>query len=482
MELSKSFISYINSENIAGRTYKNPTYTYKQNQNITDGVLVRPLWRIPTSALRNAATGTSLISAIHTVRVDFLHRFARINKKEGLWFRTEDPDDELTDEMETEMRETGKWFERMGDLIDGWQSRDNLYTVFEMMIRDTLTIDSVCFYLVWNSLSKLIELKYLDPATIFACDPKKGYRGDKGIAFVQMIDDDVVETFTSNEILLTHKNHMSDVNMRGFGFSPLEACILDLSGIVNALKLNRKMFERNILPGFASLSADMSEDAVESLNTQFREMFSDLENSGKVPFIASSAGEIKWTPLNLPSDMMLEKFMQWGTLFVLSAHGMDQAELGLHLNSGQNQYEANQIDKAVHSMTRANKSLLSNAENIFNTLLTLKGVESPFVCYIAGQDPEDELAKLNKEKDEVQNWKLIDEVRIENDLPPLGEKMAELYGVDESKYKLAGAIVLNTVFQQNLSGISAASTDSPEEEPDSFNKKDEDYYDPDLAM
>ncbi|TGJ99862.1 phage portal protein [Leptospira langatensis] len=456
LQMAKSFFGMVNSDQVAGR--KNPTYTYNQVQNIADGVLLRPIGRIPTDTLRLAAYSTSLISAIHTNRVDELHKFAHISKKEGLWFRTEDEDSQIDDETAARMKACGKWFEKMGDLVENWSGRDHLFPVFEMMLRDTLTIDGLAFYLVRNAFGKLIEMRYLDPATIYPVDPRKGYKGDKSIAFVQIVDNNPVETFGPDEILWPHKNHLSDVNMRGFGFSPLEACMLDMSGVINTTRFNRSRFTRQPPAGFLSVQADLSPDSLDALEMQWEEMVSGQDDSHKVPILATSAGEVKWTPLNLSNDLIYEKFMQWMVSFVLMSHGMDQAELGLRLIGSQSLSEANQMDKSLHSMTRAKKSILSYFAHTFNTIREFREDFHGIVVFFPGQDPEDEKEKMAKEKDEVQYLKLVDEVRIKRDEPKLSEKMAELYGGSEEDYKFAGAMLLNPQFMQVYNQIIANSS------------------------
>ncbi|MCG6195610.1 phage portal protein [Leptospira sp. FAT2] len=486
ISLAKSWFNQVNSAEIAGRQ---PIYTYDQTQQMRDGINLRPSWRIPISNLRNASYATSLISAIHTVRVEDLSRFARISSKSGLWFRMEDEDLEVTDEILQRMKSCGRWFDKMGDLTPGWANRDHLVSVFEMMLRDTLTIDSIAYYLIFNSFGKLIEMKYLDPGTIFTVDSAKGYRGDKSIAFVQIIDDNVVETFGPNEILYLHKNHLSDVTMRGFGFSPLEACMLDLVGVIRSLKFNRDTFSRQHPPGYLSLQGDISQDGLESLQLQWQEMISGLDDSHRIPIIATSAGEVKWTPLNIPNEMVFKELLQWCVSLVLMGHGMDQAELGLRLIGSQSLSEANQTEKSKLSLTRAKLSLLNYFESAFSKLKSFR--EDDFggiVCEFTGKDPEDEKDKIQKYKDEVSNWKLLDEIRIEQDEPTIGETLSDLYGVSSDDYKLAGAVILNPVFQQNLQMIRQETSysgyvENPEteyEDPDedlSFEENEESNFD-----
>ncbi|WP_061234251.1 portal protein [Leptospira interrogans] len=451
IHLAKSFFNQVNSENIEGRK---PVYNHDQINQIRDGVLLRPPFRIPVSQLRNASYGTSIISAIHTIRIDELSRYAKLNKKKGLWFRTENEEDEITDEIQEKIKNCSKFFERMGDLTEGWMNRDNFSSVFEMMIRDTLTFDSISFYLVYNSLGKLVEIKYLDPATIFQVDKEKGYKGDRSISFVQIIDDRVVEVFNENEILLLHKNHISDVSMRGFGLSPLEACILDLVGVIRSLKFNRDTFTRQHPPGFMSLIGDATQEVIESIQLQYREMISGMDDSHTIPILGTSAGEIKWTPLNIANDMTFKELMQWCVSFVIMSHGMDQSELGLRLTGSAALGEANQVEKSKFSLNRSCISLLTYFEMGFNKIRQIREDDfSGIICEFVGTDPEDEKDKLSKNKDEVSNWKLIDEIRIEQDKPTIAQTLADLYGVSEEEYKMAGAVILNPIFQQNLQMI-----------------------------
>ncbi|EMO31562.1 phage portal-like protein [Leptospira santarosai str. HAI821] len=394
-----------------------------------------------------------------------------MSQKTGLWFRTENEEDTVDDELLFKMKQCGRFFEKMGDLTPGWQNRDHIGSVIEMMTRDTLTLDSVAFYLVYNSFGKLLEIRYLDPATIFPVDPEKGYCGDRGITFVQIIDDNIVETFSASEILWLHKNHISDVSMRGFGFSPLEACILDLVAVINSLKFNRDTFTRQHPQGFMSFQGDATQEVIESLQLQWQEMISGIDDSHRIPIIGTSAGEVRWTPLSIPNDMLFKELMQWCTSFVLMGHGMDQSELGLRLIGSQATFsEGNQVEKSKLSMTRANLSLLTYFESSFNRLKEFREDDfSGIVCEFSGKNPEDEKEKLGKNKDEVSNWKLIDEIRIEQDKPTIAETLSELYGVNEEDFKMAGAVILNPIFQQNLQMLqnSIQSNSNIDEDPNS---------------
>ncbi|EMN98124.1 hypothetical protein LEP1GSC112_0073 [Leptospira interrogans serovar Pomona str. UT364] len=146
--------------------------------------------------------------------------------------------------------------------------------------------------------------------------------------------------------------------------------------------------------------------------------------------------------------------MQWCVSFVIMSHGMDQSELGLRLTGSATLGEANQVEKSKFSLNRSCISLLTYFEMGFNKIRQIREDDfSGIICEFVGTDPEDEKDKLSKNKDEVSNWKLIDEIRIEQDKPTIAQTLADLYGVSEEEYKMAGAVILNPIFQQNLQMI-----------------------------
>ena len=456
ISLSKGFLSYVDQSEVAGKYItKEPVYNDKELMYQSDGVLLRPPFRISCDDLRAASYGNSLIGAIHKIRVDDLSRFSQtIVKKNGSALEgfTWQADDEDTEPDIQTVKKANKFFELMGDKIDGWSSRDRLGTVFEMMLRDTLSVDSVAFYLVKNSLGQLIEIRYLDPCTIFPVDPKVGFRGDKNIAWVQIVNHNITETFTKDEIIWKHQNHISDVRMRGFGISPTEVSILELVGVIHALKFNRDRFNsRNPPPGILSLDGDISEETMDSLQLQYSNMFSGNYNNYRIPIIATPGGKINYTPLNVQNDLQFDKLLQWLSSLVLAAHGMDQAELGMRLQASQTLSEASPDARIAHASSRAKKAMLSFFSDVFNEI---KEFHPDFgeikQCFI-NIDPADAERDFEKRQKAIRSHMLIDEIRQLEGLPTLGETYSKLYGLEKEEaetVKKLGGTILDAQFTQ----------------------------------
>lgn len=469
--LTKGFLNTIDNEQFAGKYMKNPVYNDKDNQLQSDGVMLRPSSRISYDDLRAASYGNSLIGAIHKIRVDDISRFSKTiiskngSSNEGFTWESEDEDKHIDKET---VKKANKFFELMGDKIEGWSSRDKLGTVFEMMLRDTLSIDSIALYLVKNSFGHLIEIRYLDPATIFPVDPKIGFRGDKTVGWVQIVNHNIVETFAHDEIIWKHQNHISDIRMRGFGISPTEVSILELVGVINALKFNRDRFNsRNPPPGLLGVDGDISEETMENLQLQYANMFSGNYNNYRIPIIATPGGKINYTPLNIQNDLQFDKLLQWLSSLVLAAHGMDQAELGMKLQASQALSEASPDARIAHASSRAKKAMLNFFSDIFNEVKEFHPDFKEIKQIFINIDPADLDREFEKREKMVKSRMLIDEVRALDGLPPLGEVYAKLYQLDDEKaeaVKRLGGTILDAQFTQYSNPIFQGLQPQPEQE------------------
>jgi len=470
----KAFVPDNVISNIVDRQ-KKPIYTDEEMQFLSDGVLLRSADRVSYSDLRRASYSTSIIGAIHKIRIDDMSRFSNIviskNKKsEGFGFQMEDEEKETTSKDKELIKNACKFFQLMGDRTEGWSKRDKLGVVFEMMIRDTLSIDGTAFFLVKNQLGRLKEVRYLDPATINAVDSGKGYRGDKRVGYVQIVNNNVKEVFEHDEIILRNQYHLSDVRMRGFGLSPTETCIMELVAMLNLLKYNRDRFNsRNPPPGMITLQGDISQEVLEELQMQYASLYSGNNNNYRIPIIAAP-GDVKYMPLSgIPDDMTFDKLFQTVSSLVLAAHGMDSAELGIRLQDSQSLSEANPDGKINNSMTRSKKAMLNYFSDIFNEIKEYIPEYDDIKQVFYGISFDDDEAEIARNDKAIRTYMTIDEIRAKNDLEPLGEVFSKSYGVDLELVKRLGGTILDgtySMYSQNILASLDGGDDQEEGEDD----------------
>lgn len=482
--LAKALLSQINTQRFAGQYgQKAPVYSYSESQWLHDGVLLRPADRVSFRDLRAISLSNSLIGAIHTVRVDDLSQFAHPYDGEcGFDLDMEDMEKQAKGSDKKLIKEAREFFKFMGDKVEGWSARDHYNAVFQFMIRDTLALDRTTFYLDRSRRGPLREIRYLDPATIYQVG-QQGFKGNKNVGSVQIINNEYVEEFGHDQILLRHKNRISDVRYRMFGISPAEVSVMEIIAVINALKYNRQRFSNNPPPGFFSVQGSVSEEVLNALQLQWEDMWTNNENNFRFPMM-SSEHEVKYTPLNIHSDIAFEKLMQWLSTFVLACHGMDQAELGLRLMGSSSLSEGSMDGRMQSSMTRAKRALLAYFASIYNDLIEIDTRYKGLVFVFRGIDPEDEDKTIERQSKLVKSTQTVDEIRAQQDLPTLGEEFKKRYNLSDEEFekvKFAGAVIEDPTWSQ-LAGGMIGQLSNPQEPEGAPDEVDDDFFDDSLLL
>jgi hypothetical protein len=499
LRVAKALYKQVDSESVAGRK---PVLNHDDLKLMQEGVLIRPPWRIPFHELRQASYSTSLIGAIHKIRVDDLSAFFRVfvqgKTPEGFGFEVSDIFGDLEKaknkshdrEFDELVSQAKKFFYYMGDKIEGWSKRDRFHTVGEMMIRDTLAIDRVAFWLKRNAFGKVIEIIYLDPATIYPTGDE-GYRNDKSIGWVQIVDNQVVMEFGHEEIVCRSQNHSSDVRYRNFGLSPAESSIMELVTIIYILKKNRDRQSNRTPPeGIITVNGIVSEEALDALSAQWKNIFTGGMNNYAIPIMASENGDIKYQPLNIANDMVFDKLLEWTTGLVCASHGIDPMEVGLRLRDSGALSEASPDGRLKNTTSRAKKSLLSFFSDVCNEIKEHVEAFEPITFHFSGIDKQDENDVLERDLKEVKAFRTVDELRRQRNLPTLEQELIDSYGLDPEKVKGIGGMILDATFNQFASpklttedpNAGMGGDDGQGEEGDSSDEEGEDEdedFDPD---
>jgi len=484
--LTKTLYSLIEEQSRKAVSNRNIVYTHEETQLHGDGVLLRPNWRVKFDDLRKSTYGNSLIAAIIKIRIDDVSPYFEIRKtktkdfRPGFSFTTQDEDIMPDEKMQKKFLVLAEFFKIMGlkteyttdsgQIVELWRSRDRIKDVGQMMIRDILTVDQVCFHKVRNRFGKIIELRYLDPCTIYPVDPQKGFRGNKEISHVQIIDGIPTNQFVHGEIYTRSMNCISDIRFRGSGLSPTETSIMQIVDIIRAIRFNSNRFERPQSFGFLNTAQELNEEQLESLQLQWQNIFQNPDNGTVVPILAGT--DVKYTSLNMPSELMFDRLIQILSSLVFANFGMDQAEAGLRLNNSQSLSEASHDYRIASSKDRAKKAMLSFFSDVFNEILEdIEGTEG-IKQYFTGIE-EDRDAELDRDKKLLNTYMSLDAVRKKNNQPPLAEEIRDMYNLSDEQYekiKMIGAIPIDPTFNQwatmMIQGVMDQGGGAPEGMPD----------------
>lgn len=442
---------------------KDPIYTDELVALRDRGIMVRPIYRISTDDLRNIAYSSSLIGAIHQIVSDDASIYCQYLEDPGFKFKMKEAEEEVTPALETEMKEWAKFLLLMGDKsISDWRERDRFHEVIEMATRDTLAIDSVAYQRSYNRLDRLADVRYLDPGTIYQIDRKKGYEGDKNITHVQMIRGRVTETWEEGRLVYRHKNNLSDIRMRGFGFSPIEQCILEIMSLLFTVKHNGDRFNsRN--PPKVLLTSENTINANDQarLELEWENAFHGPREGFKIPMMFG-AGKMQVHKLDVSDDFEFDKMMQIVSSFIIAAHGVDPAQLGLKLNNSQALSEASMDGRQHFSRDRMHGAIMGFHQDCLNELIDPPD-DLPYRMIFSGVKTEDANKRADLSDKEFKSFKSLDELRKERDMPTMAEEAEEyrkagIYSEKEAKkHAKLGALRGNQYYSQAFTSVIAES-------------------------
>lgn len=425
---------------------------------MTDGVILRPSNRLRESDLREVANASTLLGAIHQVYADDGRRHGTPDKAAGFVWKLRDKEKKPSGADKARIYEKERLVEYMGDkTLPTWESRDRLEDCLEMAIRDTLTIDKVAWLRTKNRRGQIIDVTYLDPATIFRTDPKLGYRGDQSITHVQVVDGNVVETYETGRIILRNRSKISDIRMRGHGWSPVESCIFEVMGGVHAMKHNMDRFNgRNPPKMIMSAKNNISQAMMDLLEEIWEMSFAGDSMEFRLPLV-HGVEDLKVHSLQTEQDGIFPQFLQNCFSLILARYGMDAAEIGLNFSQSKTLSEPSIDGRAQFSRNRRHAAIMSFMERCIREIFDDESEKNPLVFAFTGILVEDEDKRLDRIAKQLSNFVPLDQVLAQNDMPSYGEFAANFFEDKEdprlAKLKLLGMSILNPQFMQSFDKI-----------------------------
>lgn len=341
------------------------------------------------------------------------------------------------------------------------KKRDDFETFLKKIVRDSLIYDQTCFEIVPDRRGQPYEFVAVDAATIrmaadnsvfgvnetyqnrqpaysgrllqFMQTEERGpyrslqlYNGsDKHTktAFVQIINGQIENVYTEDELAFGVRNPRTDIYVQGYGYGELEQLITIITAHLYAEEYNRRFFMQGSAPkGILNFKGDtMTPDMLEGFRRQWRASLEGVENSWRTPILQSEAG-LEWIDLH-PSNREME-YNAWIEYLIKITCGiflMDPAELNFDLHGGVQQtplFESSQEWKLKASRDRGLKPLLRFIAKMINEHIVSK-IDDHFVFDFIGLDELTEQEKHTLRTEQVSSYLTLNEVRRSDDLDDL---------------------------------------------------------------
>jgi hypothetical protein len=304
------------------------------------------------------------------------------------------------------------------------RGRDDFASFLRKVVWDSMVYDAMTFEIVPNRKGQPAEWYAVDATTIRLADtPKLFYDEDdeKEIRTVQIYDSMVIAEYTAREMAFCVRNPRTNIRQHGYGTPELESLIKAVTSLLYAWEYNQKFFvQGSTQKGILNFKGAIPEKQLRAFRRQWYQMVSGVENAWRTPIVNSE--DVQWVSMHTNNrDMEYSAWVDFLIKITCAVFLMDPIEVNFKYgNTGSQRamFEAANKQKLTESKDRGLKPLLRFVARAINKYI-LWPIDENFEFVFMGLDAQtpEELAKLNQMR--VKTIYMVDELRAENDLPPL---------------------------------------------------------------
>lgn len=267
---------------------------------------------------------------------------------------------------------------------------------------------------------------------------------DADYEFVQVINGQVTEGFTKDDLVFSRYNLQSDIDLNGYSMSILEKCVGAVTAHMQVENHQKQFFTHGTASkGLLWIAGDVSPNTLKALQAQWNNQITGPLNAWRTPILAG-VNNVQWVPLTASNrDMEYAAWQDYVLRVIFGSFQIDPEEVGFgYLSKGTEQRslgESSNEWKITASRDRGLRPLLGRIEAMINEEILpsySKAFSEKYHFVFVGLDAETQQEELQRMQAETALHKTIDEARKEAEMEPLQ------YG---------GNMVLNPLLLQYLS-------------------------------
>lgn len=410
---------------------------------------------------------SQIISAIINTRLNQVSSFARVPRsKYAIGFNVKKKGSVRMTESEKKKAQSYEEFILNCGVGSASHVRDYFEQFIKKIARDRLVVDQVNFERVFTFGNKLHEIVAVDSATIrialrkyldSGLMPKSSTALDANVvydpvqrnnitapfqvpdlerAFVQVMNGQIVREYTSDEMAFVTAWPRTDVNVAGYGFSEIEQLVQTITAILFASEYNRRFFSVGSSPkGVLNVKANMNQAQMDGFKKAWLAQLSGLSGSWRTPIVAAEGGLEFVNMQQTNREMEFAKYNDFLIKVACAVYQIAPEEINFSSQTsatGQGAvFESKSELRLKASRDKGLVPLLTFFENMLNREI-MRYVDPGYEIVFVGLDGGTELDAVELYEKELKTFKTLNEVRKENDLPPID----------------GGDIVLNPVYSQ----------------------------------
>lgn len=235
----------------------------------------------------------------------------------------------VKEEVEEENNDYKSYIKYLKDVIDRPNPVDTRRTFLIKLLDDVLGIDRGVVEIVKNPKGMIAELWQVDGATV------KPRFDDTGVplspAFVQTMDQEVVASFENDEIKVLMNSPVGQINMNGYGKSPVERILLTILTSQQAENFNAKTFTSDTLPPYYVNLPGATEEQV----AQFKNQWESNSRGDKFKGLFTNISEDGLSVIKLKEsnrDMQYFELTLWTARLIVASFEMSPQDIGLTMD------------------------------------------------------------------------------------------------------------------------------------------------------
>lgn len=373
-----------------------------------------------------------VIAGIIQTRINQVANFAVLqpdDREPGFRISLRDKDKSPTKKEKQRADDVARWLLNTGS--SQALGKDTFDTFLRKVIRDSLTYDQACFEVVPNRKGEPADFYAVDAATIRIADlpPGAEIQDDPTRArYVQIYDDVVIAEFAIQELCFGVRNPRTGIRLNGYGFSELEMLISTITAMLWAFEYNRRFFSQgSATKGVLNFKGSIPDAKLDSFRRHWYAMINGVQNAWRTPI--TNAEELQWINLHASNrDMEFSAFFDFLIKVASGVFQFDSAEIGfVYGNTGQSSqmFQAPAEQRIKSSKDRGLRPLLRSLATWINRYL-IWPIEPDMEIQFVGINPKDASEVIDQEKKQVSYKMTVDELRAEDDLPPLPDGKGEV--------------------------------------------------------
>lgn len=395
---------------------------YKERPSaVTYGTLKAMCWKTP------------IIQSVIQTRIQQMASFCQPSKdRYDMGFRVK-----VRDSTKEPSPEERKWIQQAETLVmrtgvtDNPRGRDTFEKFVRKLMWDSLVYDQMAFEVVPNRRGEPSEWYAVDASTIRLADTASTYLNEdnsEAVRYVQIYDGMIISEYTQEELCFGVRNPRTDIRLFGYGVSEMEMLMNVITAILFGWEYNQKAFSQgSSQKGVLNFKGAIPERQLKAFRRHWYQMISGVENAWRTPI--TNAEELQWISMqNSNKDMEYNAWFDFLIKIACAMYTIDPVEINFKYgNVGQRSglNEAGNKEKITESKERGLRPLLRFIETNINQYIIWPLNES-FEFKFVGLDSKtrEEMADLNTKL--VKTVRMVDELRAEDNLPPLPDGKGQL--------------------------------------------------------